>query len=71
MGFVLTELIDMAPQKHKKSKVRVIARLRPEKAEYRSSLSNYKDMPSRCVRPIDSKTLELWNWRNGNVLQYQ
>ncbi|EDO39270.1 predicted protein [Nematostella vectensis] len=55
------------------SKVRVIARLRPESPEYSAKSNRHSagDMPPRCVRAVDSKSLEVWNWRNGSSIQYQ
>ncbi|KAJ7374086.1 Kinesin-like protein kif22 [Desmophyllum pertusum] len=52
---------------HKKTcKVRVLVRLRPERPDYRERESGKRDgIPERCVRAIDSSTLELWNCRNS------
>lgn len=52
---------------HKKvCKVRVLVRLRPESADYREKEgSNPNGIPDRCVRAVDSSTLELWNCRNS------
>jgi len=52
---------------HKKvCKVRVLVRLRPESADYREAEgSNQDGTPDRCVRAVDSSTLELWNSRNS------
>lgn len=41
-------------------------RLRPESADYREKEgSNPNGIPDRCVRAVDSSTLELWNCRNS------
>lgn len=52
---------------HKKAcKVRVLVRLRPERADYKEKESGKQDgIPERCVRAVDSSTLELWNCRNS------
>lgn len=52
---------------HKKTcKVRVLVRLRPERPDYKERESGKRDgIPERCVRAIDSSTLELWNCRNS------
>ncbi|KAM7452004.1 Kinesin-like protein kif22 [Porites harrisoni] len=55
----------MAPFK-KRSKVRVLVRLRPERSEFKANeRDNRSDMPDQCVRAVDSSTLELWNCRNS------
>ena len=55
----------MAPFK-KRSKVRVLVRLRPERSEFKANeKDNRSDMPDQCVRAVDSLTLELWNCRNS------
>lgn len=48
----------------KACKVQVLVRLRPEHSEYKEE-SNSDGMPKRCVRAVDSSTLELWNCRNS------
>ena len=52
---------------HKKvCKVRVLVRLRPGRPDYREKEGNNQDgIPDRCVRAVDSSTLELWNCRNS------
>lgn len=62
----------MAPHK-KASKVRVLVRLRPECPGFLDQLSsNPEGNPDRCVRAIDSSTLELWNCRNSEEsIQYR
>ena len=55
----------MAPYK-KGSKVRVLVRLRPERSEFKENVKgNRNGIPNRCVRAVDSLTLELWNCRNS------
>lgn len=53
---------------HKKEcKVRVLVRLRPESADYKEKEGSHEDgIPDRCVRAVDSSTLELWNCRNSD-----
>lgn len=48
----------------KACKVQVLVRLRPEHSEYKEE-SNSDGIPKRCVRAVDSSTLELWNCRNS------
>lgn len=50
----------------KACKVQVLVRLRPEHSEYKEE-SNSDGIPKRCVRAVDSSTLELWNCRNSEV----
>ena len=55
----------MAPHK-KTSKVRVLVRLRPECPEFKvEERDDRHGIPDRCVRAVDSSTLELWNCRNS------
>ena len=55
----------MAPNS-KKTKVRVLVRLRPERSLYKEEGKYPQDgIPERCVRAVDAKTLEVWNWRNA------
>lgn len=49
----------------KACKVQVLVRLRPEHSEYKEE-SNSDGIPKRCVRAVDSSTLELWNCRNSD-----
>ena len=43
-----------------------MVRLRPERSEFKANeRDNRSDMPDRCVRAVDSSTLELWNCRNS------
>ncbi|KAL9980620.1 hypothetical protein ACROYT_G009228 [Oculina patagonica] len=53
---------------HKKTcKVRVLVRLRPERPDYKERETGKQDgIPERCVRAVDSSTLELWNCRNSD-----
>jgi len=56
----------MAPHK-KVSKVRVLVRLRPACPDYKDDERDNRDgIPDRCVRAVDSSTLELWNCRNSD-----
>nr|XP_058973262.1 kinesin-like protein KIF22 [Pocillopora verrucosa] len=48
----------------KACKVQVLVRLRPEHSQYKEE-SNSDGIPKRCVRAVDSSTLELWNCRNS------
>ena len=52
---------------HKQAcKVRVLVRLRPERPDYKEKGGCIHDgIPERCVRAVDSSTLELWNCRNS------
>ena len=64
---ILAVLASRFMASHKKvCKVRVLVRLRPESADYREKEgSKPNGIPNRCVRAVDSSTLELWNSRNS------
>ena len=43
-----------------------MVRLRPERSEFKANeKDSHSEMPDRCVRAVDSSTLELWNCRNS------
>ena len=48
----------------KACKVQVLVRLRPEHLDYKEK-SDGNGIPQRCVRAVDSSTLEIWNCRNS------